>query len=252
MADRDRSACQRRGEAITAAVVWLVLGAIVNVAVAWALAVTLNFAVSSNREVTGEVFAAEEAWSVSRDARVGGVHVMWLKTRPGFEGDPLGPSPGELMPSWATSPPPMPAGRTTEMWMFDARGWPMLALACQSVGVHEPSNGGWIEPATQGGIMTGLPPFAFSTGGGLDRVLPFRPIWPGFAINTVLYAAALWLLFAGPFALRRWRRIKRGLCPKCGYDLRGSPHPNPLPEGDGEKVCPECGAAVPSITPPSV
>ena len=62
--------------------------------------------------------------------------------------------------------------------------------------------------------------------------LPVLPTWPGFAINTAFYAVALWLLFAAPLALRRRRRIKRGLCPKCAYDLRGTQ----------TGVCPECGA----------
>ena len=66
----------------------------------------------------------------------------------------------------------------------------------------------------------------------LSHMLPLRALWPGFAINTVFYAAILWLLFAGPFALRRWRRIKRGLCPKCAYDLRGTQ----------ANICPECGS----------
>ncbi len=92
----------------------------------------------------------------------------------------------------------------------------------------------------------GMRIFSEKAGSGNKPVwkrLPLRPIWPGFAINTVLYAALLWLLFVAPFALRRRRRIKRGLCPNCAYDLRGSPHPNPLPtpKGDGTKVCPECG-----------
>jgi len=60
-----------------------------------------------------------------------------------------------------------------------------------------------------------------------------RPIWPGFAINTVFYAAILWLFALGPFAARRVIRRKRGHCIKCGYDLRGAEH----------EVCPECGAA---------
>jgi hypothetical protein len=64
---------------------------------------------------------------------------------------------------------------------------------------------------------------------------PLRPIWPGFAINTVLYAAILYMLLAAPFALRRWRRIKRGLCPKCGYDLRGRGN------AADAATCPECG-----------
>ncbi len=35
------------------------------------------------------------------------------------------------------------------------------------------------------------------------RLIPLRPIWPGFAINTLFYAVVLWLLICGPFALRR-------------------------------------------------
>ena len=62
--------------------------------------------------------------------------------------------------------------------------------------------------------------------------LPVRPIWPGFAINTLFYAAILWMLFAAPFALQRWRRIKRGLCPKCAY-----------PVGTSDK-CTECGTGI--------
>jgi len=64
------------------------------------------------------------------------------------------------------------------------------------------------------------------------RALPLCPIWPGFGINTAFYAVVLWLLFAVPSSLRRWRRIRRGLCPKCAY-----------PVGTSE-VCTECGMRV--------
>jgi hypothetical protein len=64
------------------------------------------------------------------------------------------------------------------------------------------------------------------------RRLPVRPIWPGFAINTFFYAVILWLLFAAPGSVRRWRRIRRGLCAKCAY-----------PFGTSD-VCTECGAAI--------
>ena len=66
-----------------------------------------------------------------------------------------------------------------------------------------------------------------------DVAIPRHVLVLRTAINTVFYAGLLWLLFAAPFALRRHRRIKRGLCPKCAYDLRGSE----------SRVCPECGAA---------
>ena len=46
---------------------------------------------------------------------------------------------------------------------------------------------------------------------GDNRWIPSHPIWPDFAINTIFYAAILWLLVCGPFALRRHIRHKRGL-----------------------------------------
>ena len=67
---------------------------------------------------------------------------------------------------------------------------------------------------------------------GDESTLPLRPVWTGFAINTVLYALLGGLLFNGPFQLRRLIRYNRGLCTKCGYDLRGN----------SGAVCPECGA----------
>ena len=64
------------------------------------------------------------------------------------------------------------------------------------------------------------------------RCLPLLPLWPGFAINTVFYAAVLWLLFAAPFQLRCYCRIKRGLCSACAYPIGSS------------DVCTECGKPV--------
>ena len=66
------------------------------------------------------------------------------------------------------------------------------------------------------------------------RLLPLRPLWPGFAINTIFYAAILWFVMLGPFTARRIIRRKRGQCIKCGYDLRGAEH----------EACPECGVEV--------
>ena len=65
------------------------------------------------------------------------------------------------------------------------------------------------------------------------RRLPIRPICAGFIANTLFYAAILWLLIRGPFALRRFLRVRRGLCPKCAYPMGES------------AVCTECGIALP-------
>ena len=69
----------------------------------------------------------------------------------------------------------------------------------------------------------------------LDDYLPYRPSWSGFAINTLVYATFLWLIFIGPFALRRKLRKTYGHCAACGYNMHGSK--------PGNKICPECGAA---------
>ena len=63
--------------------------------------------------------------------------------------------------------------------------------------------------------------------------LPLRPLWLGFAVNTLFYAPTLWLLACGLLAMRRLVRVKRSLCPACGYPRAES------------AVCSECGKALP-------
>ena len=65
-----------------------------------------------------------------------------------------------------------------------------------------------------------------------DHILPLGVVWPEFLINTLFYAFILWLFIRGPFVLRRHLRLKRGHCLKCGYDLQGLPP---------DRKCPECG-----------
>ena len=105
----------------------------------------------------------------------------------------------------------------------DAAGWPMRCL----VSLHQ-------EVVAQNtGTSWGLR-FGTSRGFlGLPRALPLRPIAVGFTINTLLFAAILWLLIPGPFVLRRFIRRRRGRCPACGY-----------PRGDSS-ICSECGKPLP-------
>ena len=105
-----------------------------------------------------------------------------------------------------------------------ASGWPAHSLTCWYTMPEAVS-----DRRLHGGMSIG------EAGAARERIIPLRPIASGFAINTVFYAAILWLLFAAPFALwgvRRRRRIKRGLCPKCAY-----------PVGTNER-CTECGASL--------
>jgi len=63
------------------------------------------------------------------------------------------------------------------------------------------------------------------------HLLPCEPIWRGLAANTAFCGASMWLAGWIAAVLRRGRRMRRGLCMLCGYDLRGL----------WERRCPECG-----------
>jgi hypothetical protein len=108
-----------------------------------------------------------------------------------------------------------------------AAGWPLLAVRSCNTYSSFPRPSALTESF---GEIT-LPSW-LGNRDGAPHTVPICPIWPGFAINTLFYAAIVWLLFAAPFALRRRRRIKRGLCPACAY-----------PVGESA-VCTECGKAV--------
>ena len=101
-----------------------------------------------------------------------------------------------------------------------AYGWPLISAF---------SRDGWISRG-EGGLV--IPWFSKYD----KRTLPLRPIFPGFAIDTIFYAAMLWLPFAAFGRIRRRRRIKRGLCPACAYPI-------------GESgVCTECGKPIPGFS----
>ena len=94
-----------------------------------------------------------------------------------------------------------------------------VGLPCRSL-THVRWSSDWHE-SCEGGLRVA------------ERYVPFRPVWPGFAINTIFYALILWPLLAAPGFVRRRRRLKRGLCPACAYPIGSSP------------VCTECGKELP-------
>ena len=209
---------------LTRVIVFLLLGAIVNVAVAWGLA---RWAVPTNgRELTP---TESERCFGSR-----GMIYRILTINPGLERQGVGfrslfvVGQGELRTRDGSHPP-----SDLMLYAFES-GWPCNSQAAEWR---------WIGPINspltrtlQGGLVTPLTDLPSSrlpwVTLNLPFVLPWRPIWPGFAINTLFYAVVLWGLLAAPFALRRRRRIKRGLCAKCAY-----------PVGTSD-VCTECGQPV--------
>ena len=104
-------------------------------------------------------------------------------------------------------------------------GWPLVSMERESQSL----NGGPSSPAA-----AILAPALVPKSIGATSLLPIRPRPLGFAVNTAMWAAPLWLLMLGRVGwrgVRRWTKRRTGTCAGCGYDLRGL---------DGA-VCPECG-----------
>ncbi len=233
--------------------IFLLVGAVVNVAVAWGCAAWLPFEVKHTiRQPSSEYIDfirrylsadpdAHELVSYWRIRRHGALYFCASRQRMDVEhllnmhpsSSPEGLTPEVLRPRWLQvkrAPHYNDLGcayRNVFAW-----GWPLLSLWCEyeTVNVNP-----FFTPRiyrVHGGIETSLERIKlFGYGGPYARVLPLRPIWPSFAINIFFYSIMLWLLIPGPFALRRLIRQRRGLCPACGYDLRHGEH----------EACPECG-----------
>jgi len=199
-------------------VVFLLLGAVVNVAVAWGFKC---WPPSSGGESSTKWRDDIAAW--------------WYESSPvGFEGDLVEMEWVEIVGYQIADVDGSQSASGYKVWVQRQRqGWPLLCL--------ESAN--WVSSRTHRsprrrhvvGIAVTMPEVIRI--GSAEKLLPTRAVWPGFAINTLFYAIVLWLLFAAPFALRRWRRVRRGLCAHCAYPVGAS------------DVCTECGARVSSRVP---
>jgi len=211
----------------------LIAGIVANVAVAWSLA-WFTPGTSNTTLLFGGSGSDGRNWVVGRSSGVGWQHDFAFTSRT------LTISSGEdrengLQGVDAFSDP------ATDVAEVQGGGWPLAALVAHRAGLDDSE----AEVARTGVWRSGLGPQAViwqpwrwgwvherTNAAGMPdhRVLPLRPAWPGFAINTLLFA----LVISIPFFISAWRRSwrrGRGCCPACGYDLRARPD-------DG---CPECG-----------
>ncbi|MEE9128701.1 MAG: hypothetical protein V3T84_01690 [Phycisphaerales bacterium] len=208
---------------------FLVAGATVTTAIAWSLAIVVpqyQYGVFLLNMGRMDAPTTEPQWSIYNRSGPG-VMTVYAIADPDYV--PKGGS--EVAPNWSRAA-TAPAREDVDAqvhFIEQAHGWPMLSHLRSST-----------LPRGQGqsyvGWLITVPWFSPDAGTRL-LALPLAPIWPGFAINTIFYAAViaiLWLLTFGPFTARRIIRRRRGQCIKCGYDLRGAEH----------EVCPECGVEV--------
>lgn len=195
---------------------WLAVGAALNIAVAWAMMLTSGtyLRMQERATVTTPGWSGEwpadwrAAWVVEHGYELG-VVVTARQEEPLFI-----PGLHSMAHRWQAA------------WCF--------GLPLQSLGYLERSEGilptGGRQIAVTDWIDRGIGDIR--TVRGDIRPMPIRSLWPGFALNTLFYAGIAWGLWQLPLALRRRKRNKKGLCVRCGYDLKG------IAAG---AACPECG-----------
>lgn len=128
--------------------------------------------------------------------------------------------------------------RGTQIVHLHRAGWPLPSMegkehdplspnttrigeSSYSAALPLPTKGTFLTPTITRGVTTS--PYV--------RLLPLLPVWPGFAINTLVYALAAMTVAGLLWLVRQALRRMRGWCPSCGYDLRR----------DYSIGCPECG-----------
>ena len=202
-------------------VVFLLLGAIVNVAVAWGLA---GFYPATFDRTKSSLSDEARRWASDKGvpypviSSYNGLGIRWVVVYKSVAATMVSGGIEEPMIDYAG--------------MEVDAGWPFVAM-------HEQS---WIDDAASSshrriyrtaiGLQseaTGLAPVIAPL-----RPIPLNPALPGFLINTLFYAAIWFGLFVAFGATRRSIRRKRGHCIKCGYDLRGT----------AQMICSECGYEV--------
>ena len=236
-------------------VVFLFLGAIVNIAVAWGCAVARPFPGDNWSDTLAEATRVDwfyfpdepgaTAWQWHDIAAADGRGVGWETRCLSFFGDR-----DDRIRRISGDPPPrmlesvkLPDKSIHVEVLHSAAGWPFAVFDGAAVLDHDVEpypalETWWCLLVPFGRTYEWWPAGPESAievqlTSGYQIVVPLRPIWPGFAINTIFYAVILCLLAFGPFAVRRFVRNKHGRCIKCGYDLGHADH----------RACPECGAA---------
>ena len=187
--------------------VFLLAGAVVNVAVAWGCAASWD--IDELVTVGRQYLSHDETHELWLDLR----RKSWSSEPSYLTGECLNAAGVTLVQVYH------PHDRQTPWIDVTVVGQPSFGMPLSSLRYNTSREGR--EPHQLAGAITL----------GENR-LPLRLIWHGFLINILFYAALLWLPIRGPFALRRIIRRHRGLCPSCGY-----------PAGDSE-VCSECGRPV--------
>lgn len=208
----------------------LLLGGASNYGVAWSRDIWVgmlpSFARQNSRSIGAITVIGKDAdrlvyWTILREDSLAASCIQSVAQSPPT---PLGAGiPVEsVLPAWSRISKPSIADRSWQLQV--AVGWPFLALTFKGRRPPVSSEYKWSDALLIGASKRN--PNAWP--------LPLRPIWPGFLINTVIYAALLWLIpllvrYGWVSLVTRHMRKSHGLCPNCAY-----------PRGSSD-ICTECG-----------
>lgn len=135
-------------------------------------------------------------------------------------------NPEQLLPSWSRIDRSADLKRDLEalnvQYEERAYGWPLVVMVEQIATPIQSLSGQSAAQATStAGPLVAKPSVRLTS---LTGGLPLRPIFANLALCALFYAACLFLLrvvMTWPLRVaREVLRMRRGRCPRCGYDLR--------------------------------
>lgn len=215
---------------------FLLLGAIVNVAVAWGCTLILGENPNKgNLQIGFEQIDEDYKWLVHRGDKPGLISIQsYFGAIVTYGDEPLIEA-DSLVERWSHVPNRNDPSGEPNSWEEFASGWPVTALWSRLT-ERDPMH--FIVMPKNPRV---LPLDLIERGWLIDwsflqkqYILPIGLIWHGFLINTIFYALILWLFKLGIFKMHRYVRSQHGCCIKCNYNLRGTEH----------DVCPECGTKI--------
>ncbi len=222
---------------VVRATICLLLGAIINVLVAWWFVLLPQFAAPPTTHLGPGLYVYErESTRVWVWKRTGCILLNeFPKLVTNLGGAPFSKSEWQaILPPSSRYQGGSPLGHEEhdlERGSETTAGWPFYSLESF---VHRTTDFSQSPPQSEYRSGTfELPREILPRSWGTE--VPVRPIWTGFAINSLLYATAVCLLAMIPPRIRRHLRRRAGRCPNCNYDLRATT----------TGACPECGAAIP-------
>ncbi len=157
------------------------IGAVLNVTVAWTCAAVVDLGHQSVEELYTDI-GDEYHWEVYRWKNAWGTRVLSRCWR-GFASGPYNHgNPADLVASWGWIETPVDPVAPSRSEIDDGWGVPLRSMGCH-VTVQ------WSDDGEKSFSRTGVLTMRSAAGAG-DRgiYLPLRPLWLGFAGNTIAYA----------------------------------------------------------------